>query len=43
MDGKDLKTFERMCNSLSNKNNFWQTKLDVAENELLKKLLSLPI
>jgi|APCry1669189665_1035243.scaffolds.fasta_scaffold121562_1 PUL domain len=43
MDTKELKTFERMCTSLSNKNNFWQTKLDVAENELLKKLISLPI
>ena len=43
MDFKEVKTFERMCSSLSDKKNFWQTKLDVAENELLKKLLSLPI
>lgn len=23
MDTKELKTFDRMCTSLSNKNNFW--------------------
>lgn len=43
MDIKELKTFERLCASLSDKNNFWNTKLDVAENELLNKLLALPI
>lgn len=37
MDFKEVKTFERMCSSLSDKKNFWQTKLDVAENELFEK------
>lgn len=42
MDDKELKYFEQLCNNLSNKDNFWQTKIDREQSNLLTKLISLP-
>lgn len=43
LDDKDVKKFEKLCASLADKNNFWQTKLDRDEAELMDKLLNFPI
>ena len=39
MDEKELKHFESMCNALSDRANFFNTKLNDYHNELMAKLI----
>ena len=43
LDDKDVKKFERLCGYLSDKSNFYNTKLDRDESELMDKLLTFPL
>lgn len=42
MDVKELKHFDQLCEVLSNKDNFFKTKVDEYHSALLSKLLALP-
>ena len=43
MDDKELKHFEGLCAALSNKDNFFNTKINDYHTALLTKLIQLPV
>lgn len=43
LDAKELKTFELLCSTLSDKGNFYKTKIDDNQSKLLDRLFSFPI
>lgn len=43
LDDKDVKKFEKLCASLADKANFWQTKIERDDAELMDKLLTFPL
>jgi len=43
MDDKDLKVFEGLCEALKDKDNFYNTKITDYQQQLMAKLIDLPI